>query len=152
VNSNYRAGRLIGEFVAGGWWLAQVVGDGLTLGGDFEEIAIGVCEIEKDFGWDERIAIESEAVGDLLRGRIAISGAGFEGAQNGAEGERGGGGFELGIIIGGEPIAEIGGAERDDAPGLTVGRHAGARLAVLGEERRGGAGVIEEGEPLIGLV
>ena len=72
--------------------------------------------------------------------------------RDGAEGERGGGGFEFGIVVGGDPVAEIGGAEGEDAAGINARRDAGAGLAALGEERRGGAGVVEEGERLIGWI
>jgi hypothetical protein len=130
--------------------LVEVVGDGPALGGDFQDFADGVCQVEEDFGWCEGIAFEAYAMIDLLGGRVAV-GAGFQGAENGAESERGGGRFEFGIVPGGDPVTEIGGAEREDAAGIHVGGDAGAGLAALGEEGRGGAGVVEEGERLIGL-
>ena len=130
--------------------LVEVVGDGPALGGDFEDFAGGVRQVEEDFGWSVGIAFEADTVVDLLGGRVAVLGAGFEGAENGAEGERGGGGFEFRIVVGGDPVAEIGGANGKNAAGI-LGGDAGAGLAALGGEGRGGAGVVEESERLIGL-
>ncbi len=130
--------------------VVQGIGEGPTLGGNFEDCAGGVCEVEEDFGWSEGVAFEADAGVDLVDGRVAVLGAGFEGAESGAEGEGGGCGFEFGIVIGGEPIAEIGGAEGEDAAGIDAGGDGGAGQAAWGKERRGGAGMVEQGERLIG--
>ena len=86
----------------------QVAGDGPALGGDFEDFAGGIREVDEDLGWGEWIAFEADAMAESLGGRIAVLGAGLESAEDGAEGERGRRGFELGIVISGEPVAEAG--------------------------------------------
>ena len=146
--------------IGGGWeglhaWgaaegLAEIVGEGPALGGDFEDFAVGVGEVEEDFGGNEGIAFKADAVSDLFSGHIAVLGARFKGADHGAEGEQRGGGFEFFEIVGREPIAEVGGAKGEDALGFDTGADSCAGLAALGEEKRGAAGVEEEGARLIG--
>ena len=98
--------------------MVQIVGDGPTLGGDFEDFAGGVGQVEKDFGGREGVTFETEAVVHFVGGRVAELSAGFQGAEGGAEGKRGGGGFEFRIIISGKPVAKIGGAKGKDAAGI----------------------------------
>jgi hypothetical protein len=130
----------------------QIVGDAPALGGDFDDFAGGIGEIEEDFRGNIGIAFKADTVVDFLDLCVAVLGARFEGTKDGAQGERGGGGFVFGIVIGGEPVAKIGGAQRQDAARIDTRWNAGTGLAVLGEERTSGAGVIEEGERLVGLV
>jgi hypothetical protein len=64
----------------------EVVSDLPASGGDFQDIARGVGEIENDFRRKEGIAFKTEALLDWLRGEIAVARAGFECSQCGAEG------------------------------------------------------------------
>ena len=82
---------------------------------------------------------------------LAISGARFEGAQSRTECVGRWGGFVLSVEVGDEPVAEGGGAERVDVTRFVDGRDAGAGLAVVGAEERGGAGVVEESPCLVGM-
>ena len=43
--------------------MAEVVGDGPALGGDFEDFAGGVCQVEEDFGWGDRDRLRSRRGG-----------------------------------------------------------------------------------------
>jgi hypothetical protein len=122
------------------------------LGGDFENVTGGVGQVEQNFGGSEGIALEADAVVDLLGGRAVVLGAGLEGAESGAQRERGGRGFKFRKVIGRDPVTKIGGAKREGAAGINARRDVGAGLAALGEEGRGGAGVVEESERLVGLV
>ncbi len=120
--------------------LAQIIGNGPALRGDFEDFAVGVGQIYEDFGRGEGVAFEADTVVDFLGARIPVLGAGFQGAKNDAEGERGGGGLEFRIEVGSEPVAKISGAEGEDAAGIRSRRDAGAGLAAMREERRGSSG------------
>ncbi len=131
--------------------MMKIVCDGPTLGGDFEDFAGGVSQVEEDFGWYERIAFEANTMVDLLGWRVAILGASFECAEDSAESEGGRNGFKFGIVIGGEPVVKIGRAEGEDAAGIDAGRDTGIRLAAWGKEWRGGASVVEERASLVRL-
>lgn len=131
---------------------AEIVGNGPAMGGDFEDFAGGVGEIEEDFRGCVGIALEADAVVDLLGGRVAVLGTGFQGAENGTQGERRRRSFVFGVVVGGEPVAKIGRAEGEDATGINAGGDGGAGFAALGEEGSGGAGVVQKCQRLIGLV
>ena len=94
--------------------MVERVGEGPALGGDFQDFGVRICEVEENFRGGVAVTLEANAVIHFLGWQIAIFGAGFEGAEDVAEGERGGCGFEFGIEVGGDPVAEIGGANGDE--------------------------------------
>ena len=118
-------------------------------GSYFEDFTCGVREIKDDLVRKKRIADEGEAVIDALLGEIRETSAGFEGAEGVTIGGGGGRGFEFFVEVGEEPIAEFGGAQRDEGARFGAGGDGGAGLAVDGAEGSGLASVIEEGAGLV---
>src|ERR1039457_1979714 len=87
-------------------------GDGPALGGDFDELACGVGEVEEDFvgGGGKTAAVD--AVGDAEIAALGIAGGlGFEVMENGVEGVGGGDGVVEGEALVENPLTEGAGAK-----------------------------------------
>jgi len=117
-------------------------GGGLPGGGrDFDELQLGVGEVEEDLvGEAVRAAVSHAAKdGGALVGLVEV-GLGFEVVEDGVEFAGGGQGVELGVASVKEPVAEAGGADGHRAAasvivetdeGLAVG--SGEGFAAAGE-------------------
>jgi len=123
----------------------EVAGGAPAIAGDFEEIAGVGREVEDDFGGGVGVAFETDAAVESLSGEIAVACLRFQGANRGAVGANGWRRLEFAEEIVGQPVAEFGGADGVDVAGVEVSGEAGAGFAILGDEGRGVAGVVEEG-------
>ena len=88
---------------------------------------------------------------ESLRREIAVACAGFQGAQDGAESFGRRGHFEFAVKVIGQPVAKGGGADGVHVARVERAGHAGARLAVFGDEGGGATGVMEERGGLVGV-
>jgi hypothetical protein len=118
-----------------------------TLGGDFDELARGIGEIEEDFFGSVGDAAGVDAVGDADVAGVGIAGGlGFEVMEDGAEGVGGADGFVAGEGLVEEPLAEGAGADGEGAiaaEGLGGNPHEGA--SADGGEGDAALGDAEEG-------
>ena len=99
----------------GGGFEGNVIsgGDLPAIGGDFDELAFGIGEVEEDL-FGSGIAAEVDAVGYANVARPVIaSGEGVEVVEDGAEGLGGGDGVVVGEAFAEEPLAEGAGADRE---------------------------------------
>ena len=110
-------------------------GGGLPAGGgDFDEVTLGIGEVEEDAVRGGAVAATGDAEGDadVEAGGVG-GGLGFEVRTEGAEGVGGGDGLVEGVALGEEPIAEGGGADGEEAGAV-----------------EGGGGDLDEGEAVGG--
>jgi hypothetical protein len=117
-------------------------GDFPVIGGDVDETAVGGGQVEEDFAGDGACAAGTDAMPDgealVILGLLGLS---FEMAEDGVEGLGGGDGIELIEALVEEPVAEGGGADREDEE--AVGRGFGEAdedLTVGGREGEAAAG------------
>ena len=125
-------------------------GDLPSLGGDFDELAIGVGEIEEDlFGSVGRAAsIDAAGDGDVEAAFVA-RGLGLEVMTEGVPGRGTGDGFKLGEGFAEEPFAKGAGTDGEGEVagiGAGVGGDVDEGLALGGSE---GAGAVGDGEELV---
>lgn len=105
-----------GESGSGGLEESVGAGGGLPAGGrDFDELALGIGEVEEDLGGDGAVAAASDATedGEALV-LFALAGLGFEEIEDGMEGAGGGDGGVLGVEPMEEPLAVGAGADGED--------------------------------------
>jgi hypothetical protein len=118
-----------------------------AIGGDFNELAVGVGEVEEDFFGRGGGAAGVDAVGDGDVAVVGIAGGlGVEVMEDGAEGVGGGDGFVGGEGLVEEPLAEGAGADGEGAKaaeGLGGDPHEGA--SADGGEGGAALGDAEEG-------
>jgi hypothetical protein len=98
-------------------------GDGPALGGDGDELAVGIGEIEEDLA-REGAAAGADATPDgeglAIGGEFGLS---FEVMEDGVKGVGGGEGIVFGEELEEEPVAEGGGADgKDEDRGISVYR------------------------------
>ena len=114
-----------------------------TGGGDLDELAFGIGEIEEDLFGEGAVAARIDAAGDAdVAGFRVAGGLGFEAMADGGEGVGGGDGFEFGVALAEEPFAEGAGADGEGAGAGDGGRDADKGLAGGGGK---GEGAIEDG-------
>ena len=109
----------------GGRFERRVAAGGLDVpsgGGDFEEAAGGIGEVEEEGGGTGGAIAGADAAVDAEAELIGIAeGAGFEEVEGGAEGVGRRDGGEVRGVLAEEPVAEGGGADWDGAEGEEVG-------------------------------
>jgi len=94
-------------------------GGGPPGGRDFDELALGVGEIEEDLAGEVAGASGTDTADDLEAGGAGVGGgAGFEEVEDGAEGVGSGDGVVFGEELGEEPLAVLGGADGRMREGL----------------------------------
>ena len=98
-------------------------GDVPASGSDFDELAVGVGEIEEDLVGSGEGAAGIDAEGDADVAGIGIAGGlGFEVMEDGVEGLGGGDGVVGGEGLVEEPVAEGAGAEGEGVDSRRAGR------------------------------
>ena len=92
-------------------------------GSDFDELSVGVGEVEEDLFGSGGGAAGIDAVGDANAAGVGIAGGlGVEVTEDGAEGLGGGNGFVVGEALVEEPLAKGAGA---DGEGVIAGEQGG---------------------------
>ena len=130
------AGGFEGDALAGGDLPAR--------GGDFDELAVGVGEIEEDF-LDGGVAAGIDAEGDADLAAVGIAdGLGFEVMEDGGEGVGGGDGVEFGVGLIVEPLAEGAGADGEGLIAEGLGADGDEGASSEGGEGLAAAGDVEE--------
>jgi hypothetical protein len=115
-------------------------------GSDFDELAVGVGEIEEDLFGSVSEAARIDAIGDADVGVVRIAGGmGFEVVKDGAEGVGGGDGFVLGEELVEEPKAEGVGTDGEGAIAGGLGGDGDEGASAGGVEGGAALGDAEEG-------
>ena len=146
----FLGGHGFGEGDGGAGGLEEDVGAGGGFpagGGDFDELTIGIGEIEEDLIGDTARAGGSDAAkdGKALPAFVVMAGAGFEEVEEGVELVGSKQEFVAAVELVEEPIAEGGRADGVGEEASTVEADADEGLAVTGGELDGG---FDDGEEL----
>jgi hypothetical protein len=122
-------------------------GDAPALGGDFDELAFGVGEVEEYFlgsGGGEAAGVDAEGDADVAGVGIA-GGLGIKVMEDGVEGVGGGDGFVVGEGLVEEPLAEGAGADGEGAMAGGLGGNGDEGASAEGGEGGGALGDPKEG-------
>src|ERR1035437_507275 len=127
-----------GDAFAGGY--------GPALGGDFDELAFGVGEVEEDFFGRGEGAAGVDAVGDADVAALGIAGGlGFEVMEDGVEGVGGGDGVVEGEALVEEELTEGAGADGEGEMAAGLGGNGDEGASADGSEGGAALGDGEEG-------
>jgi len=117
-----------------------------AIGGDLDELTVGVGEIEEDFLGSGGRAAGVDAGGDADVAAIGIAGGlGVEVMEDGAKGVGGGDGLVGGVALVEEPLAEGAGADGEGVTGEGWGAHGDEGASADGGEGDAAFGDAEEG-------
>lgn len=127
-----------------------VVGDGPVVGGDVDDPAGAVLDVEIEVWGAGGIGVWSRAEIHGAAGSRDVKGEGLEGVDGGAEGGFSGGGEGLLIVAVDEPVAGNGGANGDGLAGVVAEGDGEKGLVVRSAEGDGGIGNFQQNVDLAG--
>ena len=134
-----RAGHGNGEGCGGAGGLEECIGlggDAPAAGGDFDELTLGVGEVEEDLFGEESGAAGADTAEDGETRVVAVlAGLGLEVIEDGVEGVGGGKSVVLAVELIEEPIAVGAGADGEDVESAAGDSEANEGLTVAGGER-----------------